>query len=131
EWWERKACWGKEFLDYAAVLTEQMGREEDETAAEPASMAAATSRRKQAESSAAASAPMIAASRVLVRPGSGALHMIPIAADAVMLAAEMLACARARVRSHNTRCIRARVHNPCRRRSRGGDGGALAAVAFE
>src|SRR5579883_774329 len=48
-------------------------------------MTAATSRRKQAESAAAASAPMIAASLVLARPGRGALHMIPIAAEAVIL----------------------------------------------
>ena len=40
---------------------------------------AATSRKKQADRSAAVLAPMLAASRVLVRPGSGALQMIPSA----------------------------------------------------
>ena len=40
---------------------------------------AAMSRRKQADRSAAALAPMLAASRVLVRPSSGALQMIPSA----------------------------------------------------
>src|SRR3954447_25058879 len=45
-----------------------------------ASIAAATSRRKQAASRVAASEPTTAASRVLVAPVRGALHMTPSAA---------------------------------------------------
>src|SRR5262249_47987270 len=40
---------------------------------------AAMSRRKQADNFAATVDPMLIASRVFVRPGCGALHMIPIA----------------------------------------------------